>query len=81
MLSLWITEHLDTEVDALDTYSASLPGAPCTACAHWIPRRTPRVQVRASWREHADLLCLSCWSAVCRWAERFALQQAELPLD
>jgi len=61
-------------------YQHTLPQADCTACGRIIPRRRHRIYLRASWAPKGDVLCPRCWSIVCQWASRFALQQAELPL-
>ena len=61
-------------------FEASLPQVRCNACGHIIARRKPRMMLRASWRDANENLCPTCWGAFFGWAERFALQQLELPL-
>jgi hypothetical protein len=61
-------------------FEASLPQANCNACGVLIRRRQPRMMLRASWRDANETLCVTCWGAVVDWAQRFALQQLELPL-
>ncbi len=61
-------------------FQASLPARRCTVCNYLVARRAPRVQLRASWRDHDDILCPSCWRSICNWAQRFALLQLSLPL-
>jgi|GEM_PF-5363350 len=73
----------DAEAGSLaeSLYVASLPQVKCTACSRIIPRRKHRLTMRASWRNDWEYLCPQCWYQVCQWAERFALQQMELPFQ
>lgn len=66
-------------VDSL--FQASLPQQTCAACHRIIPRRRPRITIRASWRPEPDHLCPQCWRVICEWAARFAHTQLELPLN
>jgi hypothetical protein len=63
-----------------ETFSASLPEFRCSACGRPRTRRVHRVQVRASWRGANESICVECWTTICQWAAKFALQQQVLPL-
>lgn len=63
--------------EAPGLFGATLPQRTCAACKRIIPRRRHRVHLRASWRENAEDLCPECWRAICSWAARFALAQAD----
>lgn len=62
-------------------FTASLPETHCDGCGSLIMRRQPRMMLRASWRDCQESLCPGCWGAIVQWAQRFALQQLELPLS
>jgi len=63
-----------------EMFTASLPETTCHACSRRIGRRKHRMSLRASWRGAPEALCPECWTIICRWAARFALQQLPLPL-
>ena len=66
---------------ASELFTASLPEVACDACGALIPRRAHRMQLRPSWLDRTEYLCLGCWAAAIGWAARFALRQLELPLS
>jgi hypothetical protein len=71
----------DTETSlAEDLFKMSLPQVECDACRRIIPRRRPRMMLRASWAKRTEYLCPNCWRKVMDWAARFALQHQELDL-
>jgi hypothetical protein len=65
-------------VEADSMFVVTLPQRACHVCADTIPRRRHRVIIRASWRGADETLCMKCWSTICEWARRFALQQMVL---
>jgi hypothetical protein len=72
----------DTETTLTeDLFNMSLPQVQCDACRRIIPRRKPRMTLRASWAQRMEYLCPNCWRSFTEWAAaRFALQQEELDL-
>lgn len=50
-------------------YRAGLHGTFCTSCQEVIRHGADRVNIRPTWRDHPDVLCVACWYKILEAAD------------